>query len=39
VLKHVPGSKIGKVNSLSRRSNWEKKGEKDNKERILLKPE
>jgi len=39
VLKHVLGSKMGKVDSLSRRSDWEKKGEKDNKERILLKLE
>jgi len=39
VLKHVLGSKMGKVDSLSRRSDWEKEGEKDNKERILLKLE
>jgi len=38
VLKHVPGSKMEKADSLSRRSDWEKEGEKDNKERILLKP-
>jgi len=38
VLKHIPGSKMGKADSLSRRSNWEKEGEKDNEERILLKP-
>ena len=24
VLKHVPGSKMGKVDELSRRSNWER---------------
>jgi len=30
---------MGKADSLSRRSNWEKEGEKDNEERILLKPE
>jgi len=28
-----------KVNSLTRRSDWEKEGEKDNEKRILLKPE
>jgi len=38
-LKHVPGSKMGKVDGLSRRSDWEKGGEGDNKERTLLKPE
>jgi len=38
-LKHVPGSKMGKADGLSRRSNWEKGGEGDNKERALLKPE
>jgi len=30
---------MGKVDSLSRRSDWEKEGEKNNEERILLKPE
>ena len=39
VLKYVPGSKMGKVDSLSRRSNYKKEGEKDNEERILLKSE
>jgi len=39
VLKNIPGSKMGKVDGLSRRSNWEKEGEEDNKERMLLKPE
>ena len=38
-LKHVPGSKMGKADGLSRRSNWEKGEEGDNKERTLLKPE
>jgi len=38
-LKNVLGSKIGKVDGLSRRSNWEKGGEGDNEERVLLKPE
>ena len=38
-LKHIPGSKMGKADGLSRRSNWEKRVEGDNKERMLLKPE
>jgi len=38
-LKHVPGSKMGKADRLSRRSDWEKRGEGDNEERALLKPE
>jgi len=29
---------MGKADSLSRRSDWEKEGEKDNEKRILLKP-
>jgi len=39
VLKHIPGSKMGKADRLSRRSDWEKSMEEDNKERTLLKPE
>jgi len=39
VLKHIPGSKMGKVDGLSRRSDWEKGVEGDNEERMLLKPE
>ena len=38
-IKHVPGSKMGKADGLSRRSDWEKGQEGDNKERVLLKPE
>jgi len=38
-LKHIPGNKMGKADGLSRRSNWEKGGEGDNKKRTLLKPE
>jgi len=38
-LKHVPGSKMGKADGLSRRSDWEKGGDGDNEERTLLKPE
>ena len=39
VLKHIPGSRMGKANGLSRRSDWEKGVEGDNEERTLLKPE
>ena len=38
-LKHVPGSKMGKADELSKRSDWEKGKEGDNEERTLLKPE
>jgi len=38
-LKHVLGSKMGKADGLSRRSDWEKGQEGDNEERVLLKPE
>jgi len=33
------GSKIGKVDGLSRRSNWEEDAKGDNKKRVLVKPE
>jgi len=39
ILKYVLGSKMGKADGLSRRSDWEKGGEEDNEERTLLKPE
>jgi len=39
MLKHVLGSKMGKANSLSRRPDWEIGVEKDNKDKILVKPE
>jgi len=38
-LKHVPGSKIGKVDSLSRRPDWEVGVERDNEDKTLVKPE
>ena len=38
-LKHVPGSKMGKADSLSRRPDWEVGVEKDNEDKILVKPE
>jgi len=38
-LKHVPGSKMGKANSLSRRPDWKVGVEKDNKDEMLVKPE
>jgi len=39
MLKHVPESKMGKVDSLSRRPDWEVGVEKDNKDQRLVKPE
>jgi len=38
-LKHVPGSKIGKADSLSRRPDWEVGVERDNENEMLVKPE
>jgi len=39
MLKHIPGSKIRKANSLSRRPDWEIGVEKDNENDMLVKPE
>jgi len=39
MLKHIPESKMGKVNSLSRRLDWEIGVERDNKDEVLVKPE
>jgi len=39
ILKHVPGSKMGKADSLSRRPDWEVGMEKDNENETLVKPE
>jgi len=39
MLKYIPGSKMGKVDSLSRRPDWEVGVEKDNKDEMLVKPE
>ena len=36
-LKHVPGTKMGKVDGLSRRSDWKVRVEKDNEDWILIK--
>jgi len=38
-LKHVPGSKMEKVDSLSRRLDWKVGVERDNKDQKLVKPE
>ena len=38
-LKHVPGSKMGKADSLSRRPDWEIGVEKDNEDETLVKLE
>jgi len=39
VLKHVPGTKIGKADSLSRRPDWEVGVERDNEDKMLVKKE
>jgi len=39
ILKHVPGSKIGKVDSLSRRLDWEVGVKRDNEDKMLVKSE
>jgi len=39
MLKHVPGSKMGKADSLSRRPDWEVGVERDNEDEMLVKPE
>ena len=38
-LKHILGSKIGKVDSLSKRPDWEVGVERDNKNETLVKLE
>ena len=38
-LKHVPGRSMGKVDSLSRRSDWQIGVDKDNEDRVLVKKE
>jgi len=39
MLKHIPGSKMGKADSLSRRPDWEIGIERGNKDETLVKPE
>jgi len=39
MLKHIPGSKMGKVDSLSKRPDWEIGVERDNEDKTLVKPE
>jgi len=39
VLKHVLGSRMGKVDSLSRRPDWKVEIEKNNENKMLVKPE
>jgi len=36
---NIPGSKIGKADSLSRRPDWEVGIEKDNEDETMIKPE
>jgi len=38
-LKHVPRGRMGKVDGLSKRSNWEVGMERDNEEQVLVKIE
>jgi len=38
-LKHIPGSRMGKADSLSRRPDWEVGVERDNENKTLVKPE
>ena len=38
MLKHIPESRMGKADSLSRRPDWEVGVEKDNKNETLVKP-
>jgi len=39
ILKHVPGKSMGKVDSLSRRPDWQVGIDKDNEDRVLVKKE
>jgi len=39
MLKNVPGSRIGKANSLSRRLDWKVGVERDNENKTLVKSE
>jgi len=39
VLKHIPGAKMGKADSLSRRPDWEIGVERDNEDETLVKKE
>ena len=39
MLKHIAGSKMGKVDGLSRKPDWKVGVEKDNKEQVLVKKE
>jgi len=39
VLKHIPGTKIGKADSLSRKPDWEVRVERDNEDKTLVKKE
>jgi len=39
MLKHVPGSKMGKADSLSRRLDWKVGVKRDNENKTLVKPE
>jgi len=38
MLKYIPGSKMGKVDNLCKRPDWEVRVEKDNEDEMLVKP-
>jgi len=38
-LKHIPGSSIGKADSLSRHLDWQVKIKRDNEDKVLVKKE
>ena len=37
ILKYVPGTRMGKVDGLSRRPNWKVRVDKDNENQIIIK--
>ena len=37
ILKYVPGTRMGKADGLSRRSDWKVGVEKDNEDQVLIK--
>jgi len=39
LLKHVPGSSMGRADSLSQRPDWQVGIERDNEDRVLIKKE
>ena len=37
ILKHIPGTKMGKADGLSRQSDWKVEVDKDNKNQVFIK--